>query len=400
MKKNWICGVDLGSSKITGVIGRVEGKTLSIFGATSVESSGIAKGVVTDLGETSSAVKDLVDRLEFQTKLRLEGTFLALNGAHLECVALQVRELVLEKGKEITPREVRHILHQAQSFSLPMNRRLLHLLLQGYVVDGQEGIRNPVGMYAHRLGVQLKGVTGVSSFIQNAVTSVNRAGLDVEGIVLSGYATGLAALGKEERNLGTLFLEIGEEISSLLSFRGGGVTHVKLFPVGGRRITEKVAKAFEIPLQEAEALKKQYGSLFLPESAASHELLANDGSRQKVILKKDLCEVVQQATHELFQAFQKEIKDLSPGRPTLTLAGGGALLEGIVEAAGTFFQCSSRLGKIESVQSAKPLPFSFATAAGLLWYGHEKQKEEKLLLPDHPAGRLYAKVKALFLDYF
>lgn len=395
-----MCGIDLGSNKITGVIGRVEGKTLSLFGAASVESAGIARGVVTDLGETSSAVRELVDRLEFQTKLRLEGTLLALNGSHLECAVLQARELLFEKGKEITARDVKHILRQAQSLTLSMNRRFLHLLLQGYVVDGQEGIRNPIGMYAHRLGVQLKGVTGVSSFVQNAVTSINRAGLEVEGIVLSGYATALAALGREERNLGTLFFEMGEEMSALLSFRGGGVTHLKLFPVGGRHITEKIAKAFGIPSQEAELLKKQYGSLFLPESAASHELLVSDGFRQKIILKKELCEVVHQATEELFGMFQKELKDLSSGRPSLTLAGGAALLEGIVETAGTFFQCSTRLGKIENVHFSKSLPLSSATAVGLLWYGHEKQKEERSLLPDHPAGRVFAKVKELFLNYF
>jgi len=399
MKRNWICGIDLESDKISGVIGRVEGATLSLFGAASVESAGIAKGVVTDLGETSSAVRELVDRLEFQTKLRLEGALLAMNGSHLECLELEGRELLLERGKEVTAREVRQVLQQAQSLSLPMNRQLLHVLLQGYVVDGQGGIRNPIGMYAHRLGVQLKGVTGVSSFVQNAMTSINRAGLEVEGIVLSGYATALATLSKDEK-IGSFFLEIGKEISTLLYFQGGGIRDVQLFSMGGRAITEEISKAFGIPFQEAEVLKKQYGSLLLTDTAANHELLASDGSRQKVILKKELCDTVKHAVHKIFKTIQEEIKKYGSSRSTLVLAGGTALLEGIVESAGSFFQCPSRLGKIQNIHSVKPVSLPFAASAGLLWYGNEKQKEQKTLVPEGPAGRVFAKVKELFQDYF
>lgn len=382
------------------MIGRIEGRVLTLFGAASVESNGIAKGIVTDLGGTSSAVKELVDRLEFQTKLRLEGALLAMNGPHLECVPLEGKELALERGREITSREVRRILQQAQSLSLPINRRLLHVLLQGYVVDGQGGIGNPLGMYGHHLGIQLKGVIGVDSFIQNAITSIHRAGLEVEGIVLSGYATALAALGREEKNFGSLFLEIGRDVSTLLAFQGGGVHYAKVFPIGGESITETIAKTFEISLPDAGLLKKQYGSLFLPEGAADHELLVDEGSRRKVVLRRELCEVTQKAVDTLFQTFQKDMKELSTTRSTLVLAGGGALLEGIVESAGNYFRLSSRLGKLQDIQATKPLSLPFATTLGLLWYGNEKQKEKKDLLPENPAKRALAKVKDILLDYF
>lgn len=398
MKKNWICGIDLGSSQITGVVGRVEAGQLSLFGAASVESRGIAKGVVTDLGETASAVRELVDRLEFQTKLRLEGALLAQNGSHLECVNVPTEELVLERGKEVTPREVRRLLKQAQSLPFPINRQFLHVLLQGYVVDGQEGIHNPVGMYAHRLGVQLKGVTGVSTFIQNAITTLHRAGLEVEGVVLSGYATALAALGKEEKNFDSLFLEIGEGMSSLILFHEGGVARVKLFSVGGDHLTDLIAKKFEISLKQAETLKREYGTLFLSESEGSHELLVSEESRKKIILKRELHEVIKQGVEQLFQTFQKETKAI-PHFSGLILGGGGALLEGVAEAAGAFFHCSSRLGSIENVHSTKPLPLSLATAVGLIWYGQEKQKEEESL-SESPTRKVLTKVKELFLNYF
>ena len=254
--KHWICGIDLGSDKIAGAVGRVKGSDLSLFATASAPSAGITKGVVTDLNEAASAVKDLVDRLEFQTKLHLEGALVAIQGAHLECFSVQGNDIVSEKGREVTSREVRQALGQAQSMTLPMNRRVLHALLQSYVVDGQEGIRNPIGMYAHRLKVQLKIITGQSTAIQNAMACVNRAGLEVEGVVFSGYATALAILEKEERNFGCAVLEIGESSSALLTFGGGGVTSLKVFPSGGEFITEKISERFQIASQEAELLKK------------------------------------------------------------------------------------------------------------------------------------------------
>lgn len=395
-----MCGIEMGSSKMVGSVGRIKGTTLSIFGAAWVDAGGMTKGVVSDLGEASSAMKELVDRLEFQTKLRLEGTLLGVQGSHLECVSIQGKDLISEKGREIASREVRRALQAAQSVSLPMNRRALHALLQGYDVDGQEGIRNPIGMYATRFRVHLKVITGNSSFIQNAVTCVNRAGLEVEGIVFSGYATALAVLEREERNFGCGLLEIGEGTSSFLAFRGGGVTHLKVFPVGGELITQQIAERFQIPLQEAETLKKQYGSLILSSSAKDHEFLVSDGTRQKVIRRAELCEVIQGAVEKLLQTFKKEVKELPSPNATLILAGGTALLEGMVEGTSQFFQCRVRLGEVQEVHSTKPLPLPFATSVGLLRYGYEKQKEGKELLPEGPVGKAFTKVKELFLDYF
>ncbi len=400
MKRNWLCGIDLGSSEIRGVIGRVEGATLSLFGAASVESGGLAKGVVTDLESFSSAVKELVERLEFETKLRLEGTLLALNGLHLECREVIGKGFVSEEGREITARDIRQTLHEAQWISFPMNRRLLHALLQGYVVDGQEGIRNPIGMYAHRLGVQLKWITGVASFVQNAVTGVNRAGLEVEGLVLSGYATALAAVESELRERKALFLEIGEEISTFLVFQNGGISHVKLLPVGGTLLTETIARTFEIPFREAETLKRQYGTLFLPERAKQHELLVSDGSAQKVVLRKELCDVVQKGVYQLFEIFRKELEPFLDARSPLILAGGASVLEGLVEEAGSFFRCETRLGSFQKTRAPRALPFPFATPCGLIWYGHQKQKEEKTLQAESPAERVLTRMKTLFQDYF
>jgi len=400
MKGNWICGIDIGSSKIAGVVGRTKGETLSIFGTASVDAAGITQGVVSDLGEASSAVKELVDRLEFQTKLRLEGALVAIQGSHLECVSVQGNDLVSEKGREITPREVRRALQAAQSVSLPMNRRVIHALLQGYVVDGQEGIRNPIGMYATRFRVHLKVITGASSLIQNAVTCVHRAGLEAEGVVFSGYATALAVLEREERNFGCGLLEIGEGMSTFLAFRGGGVTHLKVFPIGGGLITQRIAEHFQIPLLEAETLKKQVGSLVLTSSAEDHEFLVHDGSRQKVVRRAELCEVIRGAVEKLLQTFKKEVKELPSPNATLVLSGGTSLLEGVVEEANHFFQCRTRLGEIQDTHSARPLPLPFATSVGLLRYGYEKQKEERELLPESTIGKVYAKVKELFLDYF
>ncbi|MFH1858152.1 MAG: cell division protein FtsA [Candidatus Omnitrophota bacterium] len=400
MKRKWICGIDLGSGKIAGVVGRLEGSAVTLFGAAAVESSGIARGVVTDLGSVSSAVRELVDQLESQSKFRLETALLAFNGAHLECQNFQSSDFITERAREITSREVRHVLGQAQTVSFPMNRQLLHVLLQGYVVDGQGGIQNPIGMYAARLRVQLLSLTGIQTFIQNAVTCVNRAGLDVEALVFSGYATALAVLGRENRRGGCAFLEIGDGLSSFLVFQGGGVTHLQVFPFGGELVTESIAEQFQISKRDAKLLKEQQGTLLLPETAASHELLIGDGSRQKVIRKGELCEVIQRATQRLFEDIRKGTKDLPFPNNTLVLSGGGSLLEGMADSAGEYLKCHASVGSIQELSFRKPLPPSFATAVGLLRYGAEKQKEQRLLLPEGPVGRVLLRLRELFFDYF
>jgi len=399
MKRNWMCGIELGSEKIRGVIGRIEGKTLSVFGVTSVESEGLTKGVVTDIGDVSSCVKEVIERLEFQTKLRLEGALLGINGCHLECQDVQIRGFASDEGKEVTSREIKSVLQQASSIALPMNRRLLHALLQGYIVDGQEKILNPIGMYAHQLGVQLKLVTGTHSFVQNAMTSLNRAGIEVEGVILSGYTAALATLEKEEKNSGSLLLDLGSEISSLLTFENGGVSEMGLFPIGGSAISEKIAETFEIPFEEAEKLKRQYGALQVTGSAAKHELLVNDGTKQKVILKKELCDVIRESVQNLFERLNTQVSKAS-SRATLILVGGASLLEGVVEEAGSFFQRPSRLGKIRNFRSSKNVSLPYASAMGLIWYGHEKQNEKKVIFQERPAEKVLAKVRELFLDYF
>ncbi len=398
--RSWICGIDLGSNKIAGAIGRAKGKDLSLFASASVPSAGVTKGIVTDLGEASSAMKELVDRLEFQSKLHLEGTLLSVQGTHLDCLSVQGNDIVSEKGREVTSREVRQALNQAQSIALPMNRRVLHALLQGYVIDGQEAIRNPIGMYSHRLRVQLKIITGQNTAIQNAVTSVNRAGLEVEGVVFSGYATALAVLEREERNFGCALLEIGENSSSFLTFQGGGVTHLKVFPTGSFSITEKISERFQISLEEAELLKRQHGSLDSSGSSESHQFLVNDGSRKKVVRRGELCQVIREAVKDLLTSFREEIQKHVSSSATLVLAGGTALLEGMVEETGNFYQCRTRLGEIQDAHSEKMVTLPFAASIGVIRYGYDKSKEEKELLPEGAVGRAVYRVKTLLAEYF
>ncbi len=395
MKKVWRCAMDLGSSKFCGVMGREEGPgSLTLLASGIVPSRGVKGGVLVDIREAAEAVKGLIDRLEAEVRFRIEGTFLTMDGAHLECLPSLKTLFLSEQGLEVQPHHVRTLLKEAQSLNLPIQRRLIHALLQGYGVDGQIGIRNPIGMFATHLLVSLRLLTGQASFLQNSVAAVNRAGLEVEGLLVSGLAASYATLTDEEKYLGTLLLDIGAETTGLFIFQEGALAHAKIFPMGGQTLTEQIATSFGLSLEEAEAVKKESGTLHLPEKARGQTL-------NRSLTRASLTDCLKKETVSLFEALHKELASLptEPAGP-LVFTGGGSLLEGLVEEAATYFKRSARLGKLMEVRSEKRLSILYADAIGCLSHAFLKAREEEPLSEGHPLLRWASPLRRLFADYF
>ena len=402
MKKPWRSAIDIGSSKFCAVVGREEAPgTLSVLAASVVSSRGVKGGIVVDIREAAEAIKESVDRLEAQTRFRIEGALITMDGAHLECLPSLKTLSLSEQGLEVQPRHVRTLLKEAQSLNLPIQRRLVHALLQGYGVDGQMGIRNPIGMFATRLEVSLRLLTGQASFLQNSVAAVNRAGLEVEGFLVCGLAGSYAVLTEEEKYLGTLLIDIGAETTGLFIFQEGALVHTRIFPLGGRTATERLATSFGISLEEAEGLKKEHGTLHLPEKAREQTLLVRQGDSHHGLTRLALTECLKRETFALFELLQNEL-DLLGMDPTgpLVLTGGGSLLEGLVEEAAIFFKRSARLGKLMEIRSEKRLSLLYADAIGLLNHTFLKAREEEPLSEGHPLIRWATPLRRLFADYF
>ncbi len=402
MKKAWRCAIDLGSSKFCGVVGREEAPgNLTLLAGDAVVSRGVQGGVLVDIREASEAIKELVDRLESQTRFRIEGSLLTMNGAHLECLPSLKTLSLSEQGLEVQPQHVRTLLKEAQSLNLPIQRRLVHALLQGYGVDGQMGIRNPVGMFATRLEVSLRLLTGQASFLQNSVAAVNRAGLEAEGFLVCGLAASYAVLTEEEKYLGALLVDIGAETTALFVFQEGALSHAKIFPFGGRTTTEKLATSFGISLEEAEGLKKEHGTLHLSEKARGQTLSVRQGDSRQSLTRSALTDCLKQETVALFEALQKELDLLGVDLTgPFLFVGGGSLLEGLVEEAALFFKRSARLGKLMEVRSEKRLSLPYTDAIGLLNHAFLKAREEEPLSESHPLVRWATPLRRLLADYF
>lgn len=377
-RKQHVVGLDIGTTKVCAVVGEAdEDGEVHITGVGSTPSSGIRKGIVIDIDATTRAIEDAVDRAERMAGLTIATLNVGVSGEHIASTNSRGVIAVSRGDREISAADVDRVIEAARMAALPASdREIVHMLPRGFVVDGHDGVRNPVGMYGSRLEVEAHVVTGTSTVLANLLKCVQRAGLDIDDLVLEPLASAEAVLTQAERELGVVLADLGGGTTSVGVFAAGGLCHTAILPVGGHHITSDVAVGLRTPVAEAEKLKIRQGAASVAD-VHEGELIEvfNVGDREPRILpRKVLCEIIEPRLQEICSLLRLQIKRSGYGHLVpagIVLTGGTAQLRGIAKYVSEHLELPARIGVPEQVSGlidavASPV---YATAVGLVLYG-------------------------------
>ncbi len=388
-RERYLVGLDIGTSKTTAIVGQPgEHNTLDIVGMGVAESTGIRRGLVVNLEAAVESIKKAILEAELTAGIEIDNVHIALCGPHVKGFNSRGVVALSGKNREITHEDVGRAIDAAKAVSLPTGRQILHVHPQDFVVDDQDGIRDPIGMSGARLEVNVHVVTGSVTATQNIVACVNRASVRVAGMVPGQLAASTAVLTEDEKELGVALLDIGGGTTDLAIFERGSLWHTAVIPVGGDHFTNDIAVGLRMPIPEAEKLKRRSGCALsgMVEDEETIEVASVGGRRPRVMGRRILTEVLQPRAEEIFHLVWDEIrhagyeKVLNSG---IVLTGGGAILDGLPEIAEQIFDLPIRRGTptgiggglVDHVNTP-----AFATAVGLA------QRAYALWLRDAPAN--------------
>ncbi|MBZ0125064.1 MAG: cell division protein FtsA [Rhodocyclaceae bacterium] len=379
--KNLIVGLDIGTSKIVAIVAELtpEGR-LEILGLGShQESRGLKKGVVVNIEATVNAISRVVQEVELMADCKVKEVYTGIAGSHIK--SFNSNGMVAIKDKEVSPMDVERVIETARAMPIPSDQQILHILTQEFIVDGQDGVREPIGMSGVRLEVRTHIVTGAVSAAQNIVKCVRRCGLEVIDLVLQPLASSYAVLTEDEKELGVCLVDIGGGTTDIAVFTQGAIRHTAVIPVAGDQITNDIAHALRTPTTEAEEIKIHYGvalqQLADPEEMFEVPGIGERGPRR--LSRQALADVIEPRVTELYELIQSELRRsgyqelLSSG---IVLTGGSSVMRGMVELGEEIFHMPVRLGipkyagsLAEVVQHPR-----YATAMGLLLEGMAQKK--------------------------
>lgn len=382
---NIITGLDIGSTAVRIVVGQkidsVEENgepRLHIIGASEVPSVGVNKGVVTSIDDTVSAVSACLEKVERLTGVPIEHSFVSIAGPHILAQPSKGVVAVSKPDGEIKEDDVERVIEAAQAVATPPNYEIIHVIPRSFTVDGQSGIKDPVGMTGVRLEVDAQIILGLSSPIKNLTKAVYRTGMDIDDIVLSSLAASESTLTKRQKDLGVMMLDMGGTTTSLVVHEEGDVLYTSVLPVGSAHITSDIAIGLRTSIDVAEKIKLLYGSALPKDVSKREEIdLKELGDLQGgTVSKKHISEIIEARLEEIFDLANKELKKIDrdgllPSGVVLT--GGGAKLEGIVELAKKSFRLSASIGLPKDLTSSIDTISdpSFAVSLGLVMWGNQ-----------------------------
>lgn len=377
--KNIIVGLDIGTSKVVAIVGDVasDGK-IDILGVGSHPSRGLKKGVVVNIEATTHSVQEAVGAAEQMTGCQIHSVYTGIAGSHIR--SFNSHGIVAIRDHEVSLQDVERVIDAAKAVAIPADQKTLHVLPQEFIIDNQEGIREPIGMSGVRLEAKVHMVTGAVSAAQNIVKCIRRCGLEVEDIILEQLASSLAVLTEDEKQLGVCLIDIGGGTTDIAVFSEGAIKHTAVIPIAGDQVTNDIAVALRTPTISAESIKIQYACA-LTELASVDEIVEvpSVGDRAaKRFSRVTLAEVVEPRFEELFSLVQAELRRngleelLGSG---IVVTGGSARMEGVVELAEEIFRMPVRLGIPREISGLIDVVRSpiYATGVGLLLYGHQSR---------------------------
>ena len=377
-KNRYIVGLDVGTTKTCAVICELgEKNELTVIGMGCTESKGLRKGVVVNLDGTVSAIKRAVEEAEKVAGTSIESVYVGLSGVHVKSFNSRGAVAVTAHNREIGKEDIRRVIETAKAVSLPTDREIVHVLPQEFVVDGQDGIGDPLGLLGTRLEVNCHIVTSSTTAAQNIVTAANRSGIIVADTVLQQLASAESTLSADDKELGVALVDIGGGTTDVAVFAQGAIRHTSILPLGGDQITNDIAVGLRTSIPEAEKIKRQYGCALstLIEEDVSFEVPSVGGRQPKSISKKILCEIIQPRVEEIVSLSQEEIsqagleKALGAG---IVVTGGTVLLEGVIDVTEQTFDLPARRGIPTGLRGTAEVLSNpiYSTVVGLVLYGY------------------------------
>ena len=407
-KRGPLVGLDIGTTKVCVIIAEPdEDGEVHITGVGTSPSLGVRKGVVVDLDATIRAIEDAVDKAERMAGIKAAVALVAVSGEHIASQNSRGVVAVSRADREIGEADVARVVQAARMAAIPgSDREIIHLLPRDFLVDGQDGVRNPVGMYGMRLEVEAHIVTGASTLLANLLKCIQRAGLEVDDLVLEPLASGEAVLTQAERDLGVVLVDIGGGTTSIGVFSGGSLCHATVLPVGGNHVTNDIAVGLRTPIAEAEKLKIRHGCS-RASAASEGELIEvfHIGTREPRILpRRVLGEIIEPRFDEICGMVKAQIKrsgyaQMVPAGVVAT--GGGALLHGLAEAASEKLDVPSRVGTPDMAGSMADTVGSpvYATGVGLVLHAARQRGPGRMVRATNGDGRVMGRLRQWFREF-
>lgn len=378
-----IVAIDIGTTKVCALIGEVERRSANVIGFGTSPSDGLRKGVVIDIDRTVQAVTAAIESAERMSGYKVRSALVGISGSHIS--SQSSRGIVAVAGRRDVTREDTHrALDNARAVSIPNTREILHVIPRGYVVDGQTGVRDPIGMTAVRLEVETHIITASSTSVQNLSKCVQRAEVLIDELVLTQLATAEAVLSEEDRELGVALVDIGGDTTDVAVFQDGSVAHAATIPIGGRSVTSDLGIVLRVAPDTAESIKVRYGTA-LPLEVDPDEVVQITSIGEELphgVTRRHIGEIVQSRMRELFELVAAEIEAAGATnrlQAGVVLTGGGALLQGIGRAARDQLGMAARMsgphglgGLTDNVSGP-----AFSAASGLLLWGARHPGEEE-----------------------
>jgi cell division protein FtsA len=382
-----IVGLDIGTTKVCAIVGEVEpsGK-INIVGVGTSPSTGLRKGIIVDVDKAVEAICEAKAQAESESGLRIRRAYVGIAGGHLCSINNRGAVRIFNSHPEIAEEDVENVLAAARAINVPDGAEIIHVLPRDFIVDGHGGIKRPVGMYAEQLEVDAHVVIAQVMAIQNLVRCVNKAGIQVEDIVLQPIASSEAVLSQSEKDLGVILVDIGGGTTDLAVFDDGAIWHTAVIPVGGNLVTSDIAHGLRCSLSVAEDIKKKYGAA-LPEEISDDQIEVADVSEKgsNMVSRRFLCQIMEARLSEIITLAQKEIFDsrypnVVPAGMVLT--GGSSMINGLTRLVSDITGYPVRAGLPENIGENSTIIRNpvYATGVGLLQYGakrYVKRMEER-----------------------
>ncbi len=409
-RRDIVVGLDIGTTKICCIVGEFFAGNpeleLDIIGIGTVASTGLRKGVVINIEATVESITQAVQEAERMAGVEISTVYVGIAGGHIK--SFNSTGVVAVKDKEITQQDVQRVIDAAKAVAIPMDRETIHVIPQEYMIDDQDGIRDPIGMNGVRLEARVHIVTGAVTSAQNLVKCANKAGLNVAEICLEPIASAEGVLCQDEKELGVILVDIGGGTSDIAIFKEGAIVHTSVLAVGGNHITNDIAIGLRTPQHDAEELKIKYGYA-IPNVMSGNqniEVAGVGGRKARVLSRRILAEIIAPRVEELFSLIEMEIKKsgyqslLSAG---MVITGGATILEGMSELAEQIFKIPVKKGLPQGIGGLKDVVNSpkFATGVGLLIYGAKNVTKARFPIREKNIyDKVYGSMRSWMRDLF
>jgi len=381
---NVIAGLDIGTTKICAIVGERNDKGIDVIGFGAYPSKGLKKGMVVNVERTIDSIKHVIEEAEEMAGCEINEVYTGISGSHIK--SFNSQGVIALKNREVKKEDVKRVIHASKAVAIPLDREILHVLPQEFIVDDQDGIKDPIGLSGSRLEARVHIVTGAVASAQNIIKCANKTGLNVKDIILQQLASSESVLNDDEKELGVVLVDLGGGTTDIGVYLGGSVRYTAVLPLGGNHITSDVAVGLRTPLDDAEEIKKQHGCALvsLVDKNETIEVPSIGGGKPRAVFRQLLCEIIEPRTEEILSLMHKEIiksgyKDLLTAGVVLT--GGTSMLEGISELAEQVFSLPVRIGYPEGVNGLSEIVHNpiYSTGVGLILYGMKHRLDHGIM---------------------